>query len=227
MKTLFIAKRLDFITNGLAIPFTKIGEFGLCQDFNKATVDEFGPDLIISDRIHDKTYRHFDIKLAYGLDPFINLDDLQILPKEPKYCSDLVYLGSIAGFEKELTILSNYKYSVRHFDISPSDTQFYAGMIDMKKSPTLYHYAKACPVFDRSPYRELDIIAADGNPVFFDSAEQFLTDCINCFNGATMKKSKSREQILESHTNYDRVSAILSNVGLSVESKEVLNRKWN
>jgi hypothetical protein len=225
MKTLIISKQLDFVTKGLAIPLTKIGELGVCQDFDKDSVDQFAPDLIISSTLYDKRYRHFDIREMYKLEPFIDLDNFNILPMEEKWRSDLVYLGNIGGFEKALTILSRYGSVIRHFDTQPSDTQFYAGIVDMSKAYTMYHYSKVCPVFDRSPYRELDIIASDGNPVFYDSLEQFVADCVNCFDGYVMPKSKSKDEIFNIHTNYDRVSSILERVGFSVEAREVKDKK--
>lgn len=225
MKILLICKQLNFILQSFTSPLNRIAEIGLSTEFNEEGTNQFNPDLIISDNVYTSNHKYYNIKNIYNLEAFINLDSLVILPKEPKYCYDVVYMGPITGFEKQLTHIYKKGFKVCHFNSKASDTIFYNGNLDMGKSYTVYHNSKACPVFDGSQYRLMDIIASDGNPVPFVDEDQFLKDCLSAIDGKKVCRFKSKDEIINKHTNYDRASEVLKSLEFDDAARKVISLK--
>lgn len=200
-------------------------EVGFLQKYDEPSVGSFGADLIFTDEI-EKTPEGFDLLQIGKLEPFINLLSYSEPQVSPRYSSDISYVGPISDLESSMLDLFRLGYNVRNFYGTPSLLPCYSGSISMNDSWEVYKNAKVSPIpkFDMG-YRELDIIASDGNPLKYISKDEFIKEAIKGVNGKKFKQSTTKKVILSSMTNFDRLAAIIDKMGFSAISKKIKQEK--
>lgn len=225
MKTLVITSRNDFRIHSLVAPLRSLMEVGFLQNYDHAGVADFSPDIVLTDEI-EKTPDGYDLKKISNVRPFINLLSYRDPVPEPKYESDISYIGPISDMGGAMLDLYRLGYNVRNFYASPSMLPCYSGSIPMDECWGVYRNAKVSPIpADDIGYRELDIIASDGNPLKFTTKDEFISEAIKGIKGKRFKHSMPKKVVLGSNTNFDRLSQILTEIGFAAISKKVLQEK--
>ena len=225
MKTLVITSRNDFRIHSLVAPLRSLMEVGFLQNYDHAGVADFSPDIVFTDEI-EKTPDGYDLKKISNVRPFINLLSYRDPVPEPKYESDISYIGPISDMDSSLLELYRLGYNVRNFFGSPSLLPCYSGSISINDSWSIYRSAKVSPIPKSDMgYREFDVIASDGNPIKFETKQDFISEAIKGIDGKKFKKSITKSQILSANTNFDRLSQILRDIGFSALSTKILQEK--
>lgn len=225
MKTLVITPRSDFRIHSLLAPLRSIMEVGLIQKYDQASVAEFCPDIIFSDEMQ-YTPDAYDLAKVSNLRPFINLVSFREPVFAPKYQSDISYIGPISDMESVLLDIYKMGYNVKNFFSSPSLLPCYSGSVGPNECWAIYKSATVSPIPKSDiGYRELDIIAAGGNPLKYTTKEEFISEAIKGIKGKKFKASTSVSSIFGSNTNFDRIAQILTEIGFSAIAKKVLQEK--
>ena len=225
MKTLVITSRNDFRIHSLMAPLKSLMEVGFLAKYDPQSVADFGADLLFTDE-PQKSPDGYDLTKVASLKPFINL----LSYSEPhilgKYESDVSYIGPISDMDSSLLDLYRLGYNVRNFFGSPSLLPCYSGSIQTGECWSIYKTAKISPIPKSDiGYRELDIIAADGNPIKFSTKEDFLSEAIKGIKGKKFKHIMSKTSIFAGHTNFDRLAQIINGLGFSAVAKKILEDK--
>lgn len=193
------------------------------RQLDKPSLKEFAPDIIFSDYPETGGY---DLRKLEGLKPFINLSEFTEPKILPKYETDVVYLGNVTDMDSSLLDLYSSGFRVRYYYGKTEGRPCYAGSVPMSECWNVYKNSKVSPVPIKDlGYRELDIIMADGNPLKYTNKKQFLRDVADGVGGKRFNQSRSKAEILFQHTNFDRVSAIMAEMGHNDISKEIKERK--
>lgn len=200
-------------------------EVGFLQKHDPISVSEFGADIIFSDEM-ENTPDAYDLKKLSTIRPFINLLLFAESSYQSKYESDISYIGAISDMESSLLDIYKLGYNVRNFFGTPSLLPCYSGSVGASECWSIYRSAKVSPIPKSDiGYRELDIIASDGNPLKYTTKSEFIAEAIKGVNGKKFKLSMSKSAILGSNTNFDRLSQILTEIGFAAISKKVLQEK--
>lgn len=193
------------------------------RQLDMTAVKEFAPDIIFSDYPETGGY---DLRKLEGLKPFINLSEFTDPKVLQKYDTDVVYLGSATDMDSSLLDLYSDGVRVRYYYSKAENRPCYAGFVPMSECWNVYKNSKVSPIPMKDlGYRELDIIMAGGNPLQYTNKRQFISDVVDGVNGKRFKPSKSKAEILFQHTNFDRISAIMAEIGQKDISKEIKERK--
>lgn len=225
MKTLVITNRNDFRVQSLIAPLKNIMEVGFLQKYDAASIADFGADIVFSDEI-ENTPDAYDLKKLSGVRPFINLLSFVESVKLAKYESDISYIGAISDMESSLLDLYKLGYNVKNFFGSPSLLPCYSGSVGAHDCWNIYRSANVSPIPKSDiGYRELDIIASDGNPLKYTTKSEFIAEAIKGIKGKKFKPSMSKSVVLSNNTNFDRLSQILTEIGFAAISKKVLQEK--
>ena len=225
MKSLVISKRNDFRIQSLMAPLQKIMEVGHMQTHEVAAFESFDADLVFTDEI-EAFPDGFDLKSLSKIQPFINLLSYRESKIEPKYESEISYVGPISDMGGAMLDLYRLGYNVRNFYASPSMLPCYSGSIPMDECWGVYRNAKVSPIpADDIGYRELDIVASDGNPLKFTTKDEFISEAIKGIKGKRFKHSMPKKVVLGSNTNFDRLATILDKMGFPAVAKKVKKEK--
>lgn len=219
MKALVISSINDFRLFSLVSPLKQIMEVGFTPRYDKESVEKFAPDIVFSD-----CGIGWDSKKIDKIKPFINLDTFQPKQNTPKYECDIAYLGP----ESDMSLLEFHKmgYNVRIFSSTPCSCPIYSGSVPVEECWHIYRSAKVCPIpADDLGYREMDIIAAGGKGVKFRHKHQFFTDIVDAINGKTTSTYLTKQQVFNNHTNYDRLSSVLEDLGFKAISYKIMEKK--
>jgi hypothetical protein len=163
--------------------------------------------------------------------PFVKLHNEEL--EDHRYKSDVVYVGNpmllpdcIAEIQADKSInfkiLNNTAVPITH----------YCGSCNFDNYKKFFHMSK-CSIVNKSDsdlshysFKLLDIIYAGGNPVLHKDDKQFIADLRDALDGKSFRDDFiSKKEILNNHTNYDRMSEIFSKVGLNKLSKMILEGK--
>ena len=225
MKSLVITQRSDFRIHSLVSPLKAIMEVGFIPTHDHASVESFGADLIFTDEI-GKYPDGFDLLQISKLDPFINLLSYSEPSLCSKYESDISYIGPVSDLESSMLDLFRMGYNVKNFYGAPSLLPCYSGSISMNDCWNVYKNAKVSPV-PRSDmgYRELDIIASDGNPLKYTHRDEFIAEALKGVSGKKFKVNTTKKAIFGLNTNFDRLSAIVEKMGFSAIAKKIKQEK--
>jgi hypothetical protein len=225
MKTLVITSRNDFRIHALMAPLRGLMEVGFIAKYDSQTVVDFGADLIFTDE-PEKSPNGYDLNRISSIRPFINLSSYVDPSPLPKYESDVSYIGPISDMDSVLLDIYRLGYNVRNFFGSASLLPCYSGSVQIGECWPIYRTAKVSPVPKTDVgYRELDIIAAGGNPLRFTSKEDFISEVIKGINGKKFKHIMSKSQIFSNNTNFDRLAQVVSDLGFSAVAKKILEDK--
>ena len=225
MKTLVISNRNDFRLYSLIAAMQTIMPVGFLRSYDKQSVDSYGADIIFADEIHH-FQNCYDLSNLSRLNPFVNLDSYSNPVDDPKYVSDISYLGNITDFDSALPILFQLGYNVRNFNPQPSGLACYSGSVGVAECWNIYRNAKVSPIPSNDVgYRELDIILAGGNPLKFISKDEFIREAVNGIRGKKFPHSIDRSSIIEHNTNYDRLSQIVADMGFREVSEKIMKAK--
>jgi hypothetical protein len=200
-------------------------EVGTIPMYDRASVESFGADIIFTDEI-EKSPDAFDLTQISNLAPFINLMAYQEPSKQPRYESDISYIGPISDIDGLMLDLYRLGYNVRNFYGSPSMLPCYSGSISMSECWNVYKNSKVSPIPKNDiGYRELDIIASDGNPLKFSNKDEFITESIKGIKGKKFKTKVSKKIIFSDNTNFDRLATILDKMGFGAVAKKIKQEK--
>lgn len=225
MKTLVITSRNDFRIHSLVSPLKTIMEVGFLHKYDPQSVADFGADIVFSDEMHN-TPDAYDLSKISNLRPFINLLVFSTPSFCDKYSSDVSYIGPISDMESALLDLYKMGHNVKNFFGTPSLLPCYSGSIPVTECWNVYRSAIVSPIPKSDVgYRELDIIASDGNPLKYTTKSEFISEAVKGISGKKFKHSTSKASIFGSNTNFDRVSQILNEIGFSAVAKKILQEK--
>lgn len=223
----------------------------LSGEINKEAILEFSPDIIIhnipeaesfpiknnaiSININESTsvnsFSLNDKESENYIQPFVTPRNTTINSNElPKYQSDAVYIGSPFIFHKRLVsfLCSSDTIRFKFFDHNPTNINGYCGICNPADYFKFYKHSKASLVDKNDLKRLMDIIISDGNPIICDNNPDKEIDMIEraCNNNEKYKlENYSKQDIINNHTVFDRLSEIFSKVGLLQISKEMKKYK--
>ena len=174
--------------------------------------------------LHNKDSENF-------IKPFvkINMDDLD----NEKYRSDVVYVGNPSLLPDSIaSIHSNADIKFKIIHNQPVPISNYCGSCTFDDYKKFFHMAK-CSLLDKGDsgtsiyaYKLLDVIYSGGNPIVYSNDEQYISDIYAALDGKSFRDNFiSKEEIFNSHTNYDRMSKIFEKIGLSKMSQKILESK--
>jgi hypothetical protein len=225
MKTLIISDRNDFRLYSLIAPLQKIMEVGFMKKYEAVSYEAFNADIVFTDEIHNSP-DGYDLSNLSKLNPFINFNVFVEAKYTDKYKSDMSYIGPISDMDSSMIKFHNLGYNVRNFYGSPSMLSCYSGSITMDKCWNVYRSAKICPIPKNDiGYRELDIIAAGGNPLKYTNTENFIEEAIKGVKGKQFAKITTKDDILYNRTNYEVVSNIVENMGFRAVANKIRQEK--
>lgn len=216
MKILVITDKNDFRIKTILNPINSIGEVAFIRNKDDEVIKNFSPDIIFSKTIGEP------LSLIEEMPPCLNLEIYKKPSVKDKYKCDVAYLGNPYDMDSSLLDLFSLGYSVRAFFHSPCATPIYAGMIDGSDIIDTYYNAKFCPIpKDDFGYREIDILAAEGNPIIFADKLSFIKKIRN-----KSDKPKSKvDEILSKNTNFDRIALILRKLNFNKEANLIMEKK--
>ena len=143
-----------------------------------------------------------------------------------------MYIGSPFIFHRDIvSFLTNQDMIIKFFDHNALNCAGYCGVCEPKDYFRFYKSSKASIVNMGDTKRIMDIVTAEGNPVLIDSdvngSIERIKEAVNNGKRYTIP-NYSKEEVVEKHTVFDRVSEIFLKVGLSQISKEVkaLKTEW-
>lgn len=217
---------------------------GSCDEsVSEKDIKSFNPDVIIHNipdksKIFDKesiainnSGYSFDKVGEKYLAPFVALQNKRDL--SDIYISDVCFVGDVMDvFGHEINyVVQNNRISKLFFYHKPLQYRGYAGHCDRYRYHDLYAQSKASLVASpEDSYRILDILYAGGNPVIYENSEQFNNDIHKAvFNNESLiaDKEKERSNIFNNHTNFDRMSTVLKDFGLTSLAGKLLDVKNN
>lgn len=210
MKILIIADKIDFRLNSLVSPLSRIAEIGQIGSYIYNDISNYNPDIIFSNKVYDFKCNYINIDNISYMKPFINLDTYKSPKIRNEYKSDLVLFGPMENMEEELFDLYRKGLTVKQFDYTSSNGPMYAGMVDIKECYDIYHNSdiSIIPQSDTG-YRVLDVIISDGK--FVRYGPDFVNRCVN----RSYENTKiSKQEILDLHTNYDRLYSLFDSLNM-------------
>ena len=200
-------------------------EVGFLQKYDPQSVSEFGADIVFSDEMNS-TPDAYDLSKISNLRPFINLSVFSEPVYHTKYTSDVSYIGPISDMESSLLEIYKLGHNVRNYFGTPSLLPCYSGSIPANECWHIYKSSLVCPIPKSDVgYRELDIIASDGNPLKYTNKDEFISEALKGISGKRFKLSTSKTSIFGGNTNFDRVAQILTEIGFSAVAKKILQEK--
>lgn len=212
---------MDFRVDSLLSPLNQVGEVGRIREYDSGVIAEYKPDLILSDCGHG-----WDIRQVSKVPPFINLDSYIAPEVRREFVADVSYLGDPKDFGMCLFDLYRYSHKVKVYHTKLLFSPIYCGLISLQAGWHIYGSTKVSPVpKDDIGFRELDIIAAGGNPLKFRYKDQFLSECKEAIDGKRFETRLDKTEIFRSHTNYDRIGSILVQMGQNDLAKLIMEKK--
>jgi len=226
MKTIIISERNDFRLHSLIAPLQRMMEVGFMKKYEADSYNAFNPDIVFTDEIHF-TPDGYELSKISTLKPFINFNVFREGVYTDKYKSDVSYIGPISDMDSSLILLHRLGHNVKNFYISPSMLSCYSGSVTMDKCWNIYKSAKVSPIPKNDiGYRELDVIISGGNPLKYRDHDSFISEAIKAIvNGKKFKQIHSKDEILSTHTNYERVSNIIEDMGFKAVAKKIRQEK--
>lgn len=226
MKTIIISDRNDFRLHSLISPLQSIMEVGFMKKHDAASFAAFNADIVFTDEIH-LSPDGYDLSKLSTLEPFINFNAFKEGIYLDKYKSDMSYIGPISDMDASMLSIHRLGYNVKNFYGSPSMLSCYSGSVTMDRCWNVYKSAKVSPIPKNDiGYRELDIIAAGGNPLKYRDNTSFISEAIEgIVNGKKFPQIHSKDKILSLHTNYERVSNIVEDMGFKAVAKKIRQEK--
>ena len=217
MRILINIDKADFRFINLVKPLEKLDvSLGVVTGkLDRSIVDRFNPDIVVhnspSFNMNCANIAVNDITYA-TLGPFTNIPDSK---EDPLFSSDVCYIGDVKDFGSELFELMD-RYDFKLFSHVAYSFPSYCGNLIQEDTGNAYRNSKVSiiPSSDFG-YREMDIVISDGNPVKFKNRDQFLSDVHDGVNGKRFSSKYTKEQILQNHTNFDKLSEVFKNSGLN------------
>lgn len=227
MRILVNINKVDFRFGNLVKPLEKLDiALGVVVGkLDKDVIDRFNPDIVIHNGFL-KSDGFIEIPIGditYSLlGPFTALSSSEV---DVKYNSDICYIGDVKDFGNDLYQLMD-QYNFKLFSHIAYSFPSYCGNLTQENTGKAYKNAKVSvvPVNDFG-YREMDIIVSDGNPVKFQNKDQFFSDVHDGVNGKKFTTNYTKEEILEKHTNYDKLSKVFKDIGLTQLASQVKELK--
>lgn len=200
---------------------------GLCQmgfasKIVADDIEKFDPDLVISG--FDLELPYPTIKINENLKPFIDLDAYKASQQESNFdcASDVVFVGNLSEIGEDLFPVIN-QYDFKSFDQKPNLTGTYCGSLTADDVFRVYSQSRACLVpKNDNGFRELDICAVNGNVVKHDA---YFLDNIEKAQTESIPGKWSQDEVLNNHTNYDRMAELLEGIKLNTLAKSVRKKK--
>jgi len=129
--------------------------------------------------------------------------------------------------DSSMLLLHRLGHNVKNFYSSPSMLSCYSGSVTMDKCWNIYKSAKVSPIPKNDiGYRELDVIISGGNPLKYRDHDSFISEATKAIvNGKKFKQIHSKDEILSTHTNYERVSNIIEDMGFKAVAKKIRQEK--
>lgn len=226
MKTIIISERNDFRLHSLIAPLQRIMEVGFMKKYEADSYASFNPDIVFTDEIHF-TPDAYDLSKISTLEPFINFNVFREGVYLDRYKSDMSYIGPISDMDSSMLLLHRLGYNVKNFYSSPSMLSCYSGSVTMDRCWDIYKSAKVSPIPKNDiGYRELDVIISGGNPLKYRDNNSFISEAIKAIvNGKKFKQIYNKDEILSTHTNYERVSNIIEDMGFKAVAKKIRQEK--
>lgn len=228
MKILVVIGNRDFRFISLARSLENCGiEIGVSNDPRQEDIDSFSPDIIVHNT--NKVILSKAIMInpkVETLQPFIDLGGVKSAKYDSRFATDISYIGSADDFGQTFAKIVSLKRKLKVFYNVPTGGFNYAGLVALEDGPSVNKSSlvSLIPKEDLG-YRELDIIASEGNPVKFEEEDQFLSDIADGINGKRFTGKMSKEEIFKSHTNFDRMSVVLKDNGLTKLAEKIKKSK--
>lgn len=203
-------------------------QVGYCSTIVEDDIKNFRPDVIIHDSIINPLPQIVGINFSSlnlnGLEPFVRLSSDDLSGNEYSY--DVSYYGDISQgtpLNKAICSLSNHIDSLAVFHSKPFFVSFYRG--DLMNIRKLYNQSKVS-ISDSDKYRLYDIIYSQGNPVVFngETTDEFKDAVMESIKGKKYD-GVTRKEILAKHTNYDRMSDALKEIGMKTFASSIKKKK--
>jgi len=167
--------------------------------------------------IDNETYKRIGPFTGYIKD-YIQDDDA--------FKSDIAYIGSPDDFDLELYRYLNSDYDIKIFGNKPLPIMGYCGALTQNDTFNIYKNSKVSVVPKNDlGFREIDIIAAGGNPVKFKDKNQFHEEIESSISNPIKVDDKLRDKVLKEKTVFDKMSEVLKYSGLTVLSKKLIEAK--
>lgn len=216
MKILVITDKNDYRVKTILSPINSIGEVYFIKDKDDEVIKNFSPDIIFSKSIGEP------LSLIEEMPPCLNLDIYKKPSVKEKYKCDVAYVGNPYDMDSSLLDLFSLGHSVRVFFHTPCITPIYAGVTDASDIVNIYHNAKFCPINKNDfGYREIDILASEGNPIIYTDKLSFIKKIRN-----KPDKPKSKvDEILSKNTNFDRIALVLRKLNFNKEANLIMEKK--
>ena len=137
-----------------------------------------------------------------------------------RYKCDVSFVGDMSVFgQSGLTLVNDERIVTKFFLNSPTQFSGYCGYCDPIHYSKLYAMSKVTLVDNTNNYRIMDIIYNDGYPVIRDqeqSDKQFLDHIYDVvLNNNKRELQITKQEIVNNHTNYKRMSEIFLKIGLN------------
>lgn len=181
------------------------------------------------DSPHSFSYKRVDSENF--IKPFVKVDNKDL--KDDRYKSDIVYVGNpsllpdcVAKFQL------GGEFNFKIINNTPIPITNYCGSCTFENYKKFFHMSK-CSLVNKSDsdldflsFKLLDILQSGGNPITHKDDDQFVKDVEDALGGKSFRGDfPSKQEIEDKYTNFERMSEILSKVGLNKLSKMVLESK--
>lgn len=192
-------------------------------------IENNGISININETDSDNSFSLLDSNSKNFIPPFVVDKSYYVDPKNiRKFESEVVYIGSPFVFDKNLiSFLCNSDIHFKFFDHNLVNINGYCGICHPSDYLKFYKYSKCSLVKKADAKRIMDIVISDGNPVLCDD----YSEAIEKIQNSILKNEKykidgfSKEDIIENHTVFDRMSNIFKHVGLTQVAKEIIKIK--
>jgi hypothetical protein len=199
---------------------------GLCQmgfasQIVADDIQEFDPDLVVSNFELELPYP--TVKIPTEIEPFVDLDAYKQSLKDDIDCkSDVVFVGDLVEIGQDLfPVINNYGF--KSFNQQPNLTASYCGSLLAHEVFSVYAQSKACIVPKKdNGFREMDICSVNGSVVYHDA---FFLDNIEKSQNEHLAGKWTQDEIMNKHTNYDRMAELLEGIKINTLAKEVRKKK--
>lgn len=151
--------------------------------------------------------------------------------KTDKFKSDILYIGSPFVFDKKLiAFLCDSDIHFKFFDHNLTNINGYCGICNPSDYLKFYRYSKGSLVKADDRKRIMDIVISNGNPIVCDDHNEAIEKIQNAVlkNEVYKIDGYSKEDIMENHTVFDRMSYIFKEIGLLQVAKEIkkIKEEW-
>lgn len=221
-------------------------------EITKENIKEFNPDIIlhnipdttsfpVENRAVSINFNDTDAKNSFSLsneslpnfiEPFVSLKKVSSDIIDPaKYDSDVMYIGSPSVFNRIVHFVTNPENNIlfKFFSNNFHNINGYCGLCRSDDYYKFYNRAKCSLVKEDDRSRIMDIIASDGNPIVYNGNND--DECIDKIKRSVKDGEKysvdgyTKDDIINRHTSFDRLSSIFKTVGLNKISDEIMKQK--